>query len=191
MRPRAVVASWVVPASNRVAGRRGVCEPAQRVGLCGSSTTILPCRLGRGSGRHRPTSWGPTCRLLAKQFSFGWLGADSLGRGPCDILGLAGCREAPSQMSLQTLPSVGNLVAVKLAGHLGVTGSPVEACWELAEEAHRERRAAGDRRARCGQRAARRSRPSIRHLLKDTSIDVTAPAFYRPRNHPIESPEEP
>lgn len=64
--------------------------------------------------------------------------ADSLGRGPCHIMRLAGCREAPSQMSLETLPSVGNLVAVKLAGHLGVTGSPVEACWELAADAHRE-----------------------------------------------------
>ena len=34
-------------------------------------------------------------------------------------------------MSIERLPSVGNLVAVKLAGHLGVTGSPVEACLEL------------------------------------------------------------
>ena len=41
-------------------------------------------------------------------------------------------------MSIERLPSVGNLVAVKLAGHLGVTGSPVEACLELAADAHRE-----------------------------------------------------
>ena len=94
--------------------------------------------------------------------------ADSLGRGPCHILGLAGCREAPSQMSLQTLPSVGNLVAVKLAGHLGVTGSPAEACWELAADAHREAARGGGSASALRQRAARRSRrdppPSKRHF---------------------------
>jgi hypothetical protein len=41
-------------------------------------------------------------------------------------------------MSIESLPGVGNLIAVKLAGHLGVTGSPVEACLELAADAHRE-----------------------------------------------------
>ena len=50
-------------------------------------------------------------------------------------------------MSIERLPIVGNLVAVKLAGHLGVTGSQVEACLELAADAHREtaRRGVGER----------------------------------------------
>lgn len=139
MRAHAVVASWVVPASNRVAGRRGICEPAQRVGLCGSSTTILPCRVGRGRGHYRPSSWGPACRLSATPLFVRSARADSLGRGRCHIIGVAaGCRGAHRRRRSRRLPSVGNLVAVKLAGHLGVTGSPLGACWELAADAHRE-----------------------------------------------------
>jgi hypothetical protein len=46
-------------------------------------------------------------------------------------------------MSIERLPSVGNLIAVKLADHLGVTGSPVEACLELAADARIERQRGG------------------------------------------------
>ena len=137
----------------------------------GSSTTILPCRAGHGSGRHRPTSWGPACRFPANTVSFGRLGPTNSGMAAATSRGCGGLPRSPIANVDRDAAERRHLDAVKVAGHLGVTGSPVGACLELAADAHLEtalRAAAGDRRARCRQRTATRSRPSTRRLLRDT-----------------------
>ena len=113
-------------------GRRGCRRTGQRVVDAGRSTSTMPCRTSRGSGRLRSTS---TVLQIAEirqlQLSVRFVAHVTHAESGRER------RQIPEQrlavrrvlMSATTLPRVGNLVEVNLAGGPGVAGPPVKASW--------------------------------------------------------------
>ena len=123
--------SRIQPGSNPVVGRRPVWEPAQRVGVA-SLANHHPAWPNRPAAAVPSVDFvGRGLPVSGKLHQF-WFGCCLTCRGRRHMMGMrrSVVESQLPQVSIETLPGLGNPGRVKLAGRLGVTGPPVEAGWD-------------------------------------------------------------